>query len=373
MKVTVSYHILIIAIALIISSCAHAPSKSSLVPFYIGTYTHQSSEGIYYAYFDTITGQLSEVSLAAKINNPSYFAICHQKSLLISVSEGNGASANLYSYNINSKTGSLIVVDSLKTTGLSSCYVSIIGNVAAFANYSSGDVTFVHFADNGKFLEAFETFQHHGQGPNESRQQRPHAHSIVADINNEYLYAADLGIDKVMVYKITGTNVTQVGEIEITAGGGPRHISFHPSGKLMAVLNELNHSIEIFKVNEVDGIFTEKTQVYSMLPESDWDDNASADIHFSQDGKHLYASIRGVNHIERFSVDLPSASVNWIGYVTHGINWPRNFTLDPSGNFLLVANQNTDDIVVYKRNKNSGLLELTANKAHVSMPVCLKF
>ncbi len=354
-------------------SCRQANVSDPTVPLYIGTYTAEGSDGIYMARFDTLTGQLTQPVVAARLINPSYLTLSADKSLLFAVGENSGLTPNLYSYKIDSATGLPTLVDSVSTGGASSCYVSLVGSgMVAFANYSSGDVSFVSFNKEGAFTGKPITFQHKGSGPNIERQIGPHAHSIMADRDKKYVYAADLGMDKLVVYKCLKDTVVPVTEIEITPGAGPRHFDFHPAGKIMTLLNEIDHSVQVF-VTDQQGIFSIKTQTISLLPDSLHRSNWSADIHFSEDGKHLYASVRGVNHIEMFAVNTTGNAINWIGSVSDGVNWPRNFTLDPTGNFLLVANKKGNDIIVFKRDVNTGLLSPNASSIEVSMPACLKF
>lgn len=373
MHLTNFLKVLQISLAALVFSCRPALPPDNFVSLYIGTYTAEGSEGIYYTRFDTITGQITEPIVAAQLNNPSYLALSPCKTLLFAVGEGNGLTPNLYSYKIDNSTGNLTIQDSVSTGGTSSCYVSLVGcGMVAFANYSSGDVSFVQFNNNGQFTSTPVTFKHTGSGPNESRQKGPHAHSILADKNMNYIYAADLGADKLFVYQCNNDSVSLITTISVPPGAGPRHLDFHPSGKIMALLNELDHSVDVFTTDD-QGIFSIKTQTIELLPDSLREGNWSADIHFSDDGKHLYASVRGINHIEVYTVDAQNKSIEWVSSVGDGINWPRNFTLDPTGNYLLVANQKGNDIVVLSRNKNTGELTPTTSRIEVSMPVCLKF
>lgn len=367
------FNLLLLSGLVLAFSCHPAVVADPTVSLYIGTYTSEGSEGIYHARFDTVTGKLSDLKAVASLTNPSYLTLSPNKKLLFAVGESNGSTPNLFSYQIHALNGALVVIDSVSTGGSSSCYVSMAGpGKVAFANYSSGDVSFVSVNDDGKFINGPVTFQHQGSGPDESRQKGPHAHSILPDRNMNYIYAADLGADKLFVYQYKNGDVSGVAEIEVTPGAGPRHLDFHPSGKMMALLNELHHSVEVFVPDE-QGIFSVKTQTISLLPDSLREGNWSADIHFSDDGKHLYASVRGVNHIEVFTVNIAESSIDWIDSMGDGVNWPRNFTLDPTGRFLLVANQKGNDVVVFKRDVNTGQLTTTGYSMAVSMPVCLKF
>ena len=364
---------LVFVIVLLTFSCSPGVQSDSTIPLYIGTYTAEGSEGIYLARFDTITGVLTQPVVVAKLDNPSYLTLSPCKSYLFAVSEGNGSAANLFCYKTEPERGLLTLADSIATAGAGSCYVSVVDcGLVAIANYSSGDVSFVRFNEDGVFAPEPVTFQHLGSGPDSIRQDRPHAHSVLADKNRKFVYAADLGVDKLYVYQCEKDTVAPVSTVAIAPGSGPRHFDFHPSGKMMALLNELKQSVDVYVPDSL-GIFSVKTQSVALLPDSLVKSNYSADIHFSADGNHLYASIRGVNRIDVYSIDLENSTIQWIDSVYEGIDWPRNFTLDPPGNYLLVANQKGNDVVVFHRDAETGKLTMTGNNIEVSMPVCLTF
>lgn len=354
-------------------ACSPGTKYDSTIPLYIGTYTSEGSEGIYMARFDTINGALIQPVLAAQLHNPSYLTLTPCKSYLFAVSEGDGSAANLFSYRVEAGSGLLTLADSVATGGAGSCYVSLVGcGRLAIANYSSGDVSFISFNEDGVFPDEPVTFQHKGSGPDASRQDKPHAHSVMADKKLKYVYAADLGSDKLFVFQCLNDTVITVSAVPVAPGSGPRHFDFHPSGKMMALLNELTHTVDVF-VPDSQGIFSIKIQTVALLPDSLVKNNYSADIHFSADGNYLYASVRGVDRIEIFSVNIENSTLQRIDVVDEGINWPRNFTLDPTGRFLLVANQKGNDVVVFRRDAETGILTPTENSIEVSMPVCLKF
>jgi 6-phosphogluconolactonase len=360
-------------------ACQSDPTNKNQIPFYIGTYTNGSSEGVYKALFDTITGNIFELHLAAKLNNPSFLTISQKEKILVAVSESDGSQANVFSYEIHPKSGELSLIDSLATGGQASCYVSMINDhLIAIANYVSGDVSFIPFSNKGIFEKPVTTFQHSGTGPVADRQEAAHAHSILADPNGSYIYAADLGADKVMVYELNQMEIRAAGTIVITPGAGPRHLAFSPCGQQMALLNELNHTVITFSRDE-KGIFTNQTATVQLLPDSLHKGNKSADIHYSTDGCYLYASVRGIDEIkgvdkiEVMNVKDKSIAPLRVGSERRGISHPRNFAIDPSGQFLLSANKNSHQITVYKRDQITG--QLTPINASLSLdsPVCIQF
>ncbi len=360
-------------IAALFFACQSGTNNKNQIPLYIGTYTNNGSEGIYTALFDTLTGQLSELQLAARLTNPSFLAINKPDKLLVAVSENDGSRANVFSYRIDLKSGALTLLDSVSTGGQGSCYVSMVNkDIVAIANYSSGDVSFIPYNRKGTFEAPVSTFKHSGSGPVSDRQGAPHAHSIRPDPSGPFIYAADLGADKVMVYELTDQEVRAAGTIMITPGAGPRHLAFSPCGQQMALLNELNHSVITFSKDE-EGAFTNQTATVPLLPDSLHAENKSADIHYSPDGKFLYASVRGVDQIEVMDVGDKALAPVLVGSEGNGIKWPRNFAHDPSGKFLLVANQNGHNITVYKRDINTGQLAPMDVSLELNSPVCIQF
>jgi 6-phosphogluconolactonase len=363
----------ITAIASLFVACQSGTTPDNQVSLFLGTYTSDGSEGIYSALFDTLTGQLSELQLAAKLGNPSYLAINKEDNLLVAVSENDGSKANVFSYNIDPKTRALSLTDSASTGGYASCYVSLVdGNRVAIANYVSGDVSFIPFNNKGKFGTPVTTFKHSGTGPVSNRQEAPHAHSIMPDPNGNFVYSADLGADKVMVYEVAENEVRAVGTIMITPGAGPRHLDFSPCGEQMALLNELNHTVVTFSRDE-HGAFTNQTATVELLTDTLHAEIKSADIHYSPDGDFLYASVRGIDKIEVMDVKDKDRAPVRVSLMEEGIKYPRNFTHDPSGKFLLVANKNNHNITVYNRDVNTGELSTLNHALELKSPVCIKF
>lgn len=360
-------------LTVLLFACQSDTKNKNQIPLYVGTYTNNGSEGIYRALFDTLTGQLSELQLAARLGNPNFLTIYKEKQLLVAVGENNGHTANVFSYRIEPKTGELILIDSVSTGGVASCYISMINkNMVAIANYASGEVSFIPYSNQGTFEAPVSTFKHSGTGPVSNRQEAPHAHSVLSDPNGPFIYAADLGADKVMVYELEEQKVRAAGTIMITPGAGPRHLAFSPCGQQMALLNELNHTVITFERDE-QGAFTNQIATVQLLPDSLHADNKSADIHYSPDGKFLYASVRGVDKIEVMDVIDKSMAPVRVSSEGKGIVWPRNFAHDPSGQFLLVANQNGHSITAYRRDMNTGQLTWIDQSLEIDSPVCIQF
>jgi 6-phosphogluconolactonase len=339
---------------------------------YIGTYTDGGSKGIYVSPFDIETGFISEPTLAATLSNPSFQTITADKKQLWSVSELWNGGGRVYGYEINWENGELKQVSNLSTLGNGPCYVSVHENTKNIltANYGSGNVSNTPVDEMGKSTGDSFTHQHLGKGPHASRQKEPHAHSIKVDLKGIYSYAANLGTDKVYAYTIENNKLTLKKEITIEPGSGPRHLDFHPSMKAMAVVNELNSTISLFKADR-DGCFSELYSSITTLPDNFTSNNQCADIHYSPDGMFLYASNRGHNSIVVYKVDQATMALEIVDWFSETINWPRNFTIDPTGNFIIVANQNANSITVLKRDAANGKLTYTGHRLTVSKPVCV--
>jgi 6-phosphogluconolactonase len=363
------------ALLLMAMGCSNntPPAKGNSLRMYVGTYTNGTSKGIYKVDFDTVTGQFANDTLVADLMNPSFLTVSDNGLFLAAVSEDDSRSAMLYTFAIDSVTGLLTPLSNTETGGEGPCYVSTIGDtLVCTANYRSGSVCFTPVKSSGELLPDSKTFQHVGTGPNASRQEKPHAHNIIPDKDGLFVYSADLGADKLMVYKNNADSVMLAKEISVSAGAGPRHIAFHPSKPIMAVVNELIPAVELY-AKDKDGIFSVKTHSALLLPDTITGANTAADIHFSPDGRFVYATNRGFDFVAVLKVPEGTAPLELVERVHGPLNWPRNFAIDPSGKFLLVANQKGNDVVVYRRDAQTGQLTDTGNRLQMGSPVCLKF
>jgi 6-phosphogluconolactonase len=347
----------------LISVLSFGQSKTA-VPMFVGTYTNEGSEGIYRCWFDTINGKLSAPTLAIRLDNPSYLAISSDNRFLWAVGEMNNTYC-LSSFSIDDKA-SLKAINQQVGEGSYSCYVSELQPLKwlGAASYGSGLVTLYPLNNDGSIGDLATVDKHWGK--------LPHAHCIVPDPNGKFIYSADLGIDKVLIYKIETGKLKPFGEILLPKGTGPRHIDFHPSGKWMSVVSELKSTVTII-ARDTTQAFGQVVSQAKMLPATFQGISWAADIHFSPDGRFVYASNRGHNSITIFSFDNMKGEIKPVGWATEGINRPRNFTIDPSGKFLLVANQDGNDVVIFRRNAKTGLLSPINERVTISHPVCLKF
>jgi 6-phosphogluconolactonase len=243
------------------------------------------------------------------------------------------------------------------------------------ANYTGGNLTVLPIRADGSLAPASDVKQHQGSGPKE-QQKGPHAHCVILDRLERHAFAADLGIDKVMIYRFDRKkgklDPAKQQFAELHSGAGPRHLTFHPSGKYLYVINELDSSLAAFKYDEEKGTLAHIDTV-STLPSDFTGVSYCADVHVSPSGAFLYGSNRGHNSIVVFAIDVQTGKLKLIEHVSTAGDWPRNFTIDPEGKFLLVANQRSDNIVTFTINPETGKLTPTGIVAALPSPVCLKF
>ncbi len=345
----------------------------------IGTYTKGKSEGIYVYKFNSKNGDFSAVS-KIKCSNPSYLAISPNQQWVYAVDEAgnnNNVGGSVAAYSFNKQNGELRKINQQLSGGDHPCYVAVdkTGKWVSAANYTGGSLTVFPVQADGGLGQSSAHIQHSGNSVDKQRQEKAHVHCTYFSKDNRFLFTPDLGMDKVMIYSFddkTGTLKPAPQPFVMSKpGSGPRHIDFHPNNKYAYLIEELTGTVVAYKYS--DGKLT-TIQNISAAPKDFKGGMGSADIHVSPDGKFLYCSNRGEsNSITIFKIDNASGKLTVIGYQSSLGKAPRNFNFDPSGNFLLVANQDTDDVIIFKRNVKTGLLTDTGKKIEVGNPVCLKW
>ena len=358
---------------------AHGWSNQARI-LYVGTYTSGKSEGIYGYHFDATTGALTRFN-SFKSVNPSFLAIDRSKRYLYAVNEVgeflSKTSGGVSAFEIERGTGNLRLRNEQATQGADPCHLAIDSKRKALlvANYTGGNITVLPIREDGTLGMAHDVKQHEGSGPKE-QQKGPHAHCIILDRSERHALAADLGVDKVMIYRFDRASgkLTPAAQpfAELKSGAGPRHLTLHPSGKYLYVINELDSTMAAFRYSEGTGTLTHIDTV-STLPGDFSGTSYCADVHVSPSGKFLYGSNRGHNSIVVFEIDQRTGKLTLVEHVSTEGNWPRNFTIDPSGMFLLVANQRSDNVVVFSIDPSSGRLKPTGHNEEIPSPVCLKF
>lgn len=354
-----------------------AQKKSKLI---IGTYTNGKSEGIYVYNFNTSTGDNAFVS-SIKTSNPSFLAVSPNKKYVYAVNEdadaaNNGGTVSAFAF--NKKKGTLSFINQQPSGGNHPCYI-IVDKTCKWvfaANYTGGSFSLLPVNKDGSVSSAKLTIQQKGKGKNKERQESSHVHSTVLTSNNKHLLVANLGTDKLMLYNFDAINGTLTEDpsasVNVNAGSGPRHIALDPSEKHVYLTEELSGTIGVFSLDQNGKL--KLLQTISAVAENYKGSFGGADIHVSPDGKFLYASNRGeANTIAIFSIDASTGLLTAIAQQsTMGI-MPRNFNFDPSGNFLLVANQQSGGIVIFSINHQTGLLTDTGKRIDVPNPVCIKW
>ena len=349
---------------------------------YIGTYTQDKrADGVYLVRMDASSGQLQLVGSSNVGPNPSFLAIHPNGRVLYAVNEvaeHNGKrGGTVGAFGIAASTGSLVRINEQSTEGAGPCYVSVDrkGRAVLVANYDAGSVALLPIRDDGSLGEA-QVDQHQGSGPDKERQEGPHAHSIVADPSNRFALGADLGTDRIVVYRIDAQSRTlqhlAANDARLEPGSGPRHIAFHPTLPLVFVASELKSTLTTLNFDRDRGVLT-LVASQSTLP-SGWKGSSYvADVHVDSLGKTVYVSNRGHNSVAVFSVDPRTGVLTLMQVVPTGGDWPRNFSLDPTERWLLVANQNSGSVVVLARDRESGRLTGTRHRLAVPSPACLRF
>jgi len=343
----------------------------------VGTYTNESkTNGIHVYSFDTGTGDFAEKATALSINNPSFIVVSADKKNLYAVSEG-GQGKGISAFSFDASTGDLNFLNSTSAGGNGPCYINVDDQKRTVftGNYGGGSLSATKVNADGSLSDDIQVIQHEGSSVNKSRQDKPHVHAVVLSPDSRYLMVPDLGTDKVNIYRYDPAASKPLSPgpqpfVSVNPGGGPRHFTFHPNGKYAYLVLEIEGAVVAFDYKE--GKLDPKQTITMLSPEFKGRVGA-ADIHVASDGKFLYASNRGdANEIVIYSIDK-SGKLTYAGRQSSQINTPRNFAIDPSGNFLLVGNQNGNDIAIFKRDKKTGLLTDSGKRINVDKPVCLKF
>ncbi|HYH16494.1 MAG TPA: lactonase family protein [Flavisolibacter sp.] len=343
----------------------------------VGTYTSGKNQGIYVYDFASNTGD-ALLRDSVKSSNPSFLAVAPNDRYVYAVNEDGsdkgGGKVSAYSFSESGKK--LSFINQQPSMGDHPCYITVDrkNRWVVVGNYSSGNLSVLPIAPDGGVGSSVTNMQHQGQSINQNRQKAPHVHATVFSPDNKYLFVPDLGIDQIVVYGFnakTGMIKPKKNHIKVTAGSGPRHLDFHPSGKWAYLAQELSGTVTVFKHEK--GNLVEQ-QVISMLPADYSGAATSADIHVSPNGKFLYASNRNTsNTIAIFKINPADGSLELVGHQSTMGKAPRNFNFDPTGKLLLVANQETNNIVIFNVNSDTGLLTYSGKQIEVPNPVCIKW
>lgn len=358
--------------------------ENFLVYFGTSTNAKNGSKGVYVSRFNTATGELTEPQLAAEAGNPGFLAIHPSKKFLYAcgdVTKADGKKAGgISAFEIDSKSGKLTLINQAATTGAGPCHVSVdkTGKVATISNYGSGSISSYAIKEDGSVTQEVSFFQHEGSGADPKRQAGPHAHSVNFSPDNRFAFACDLGLDKVLIYKVD----TASGKLtpndppfaKTPAGGGPRHLAFHPSGKFVFVNNEMGMSETVFAYDAEKGALTE-VETVSTLPEADRGVKglSTAESVAHPNGRVVYVSNRTHDTIAVFACDPATGKLTLLQNVPVEGKIPRNICLDPTGKWLIAAHQDSATAALFKVDQDSGKLTFTGTKVNVPGSICVRF
>ena len=366
----------------LVSPSVQAADPASL-RLYIGTYTGPKSKGVYTSTLDLATGKLSTAELAVELKNPSFLAVHPQDpTLLYAVSEVDDAqgkpSGGVAALKRDPTTNRLTVLNAELSGGAGPCHLNVdaTGRHVLVANYGGGSVAALPIVAGGKLGPATSVIAHQGNSVNPQRQKEPHAHSINLDPANRFAFAADLGLDQVLVYAFdpqAGTLARHEPPFaKVTPGAGPRHFAFRPDGKFAYVINELGNTITVFEYAADKGVL-KVVQDISTLPAGHTEPSYTAEVVVHPSGKFVYGSNRGHDSIAMFTVDPATGLLTAQGQEPTRGKAPRNFVVDPTGRWLLAENQGSDTIYVFAIDQATGRLKETGSPLSVPTPVCVRF
>jgi 6-phosphogluconolactonase len=348
---------------------------------YVGTYTGAQSKGIYAFRFDDSSGALTPLGLVAETPSPSFLTRSSDGRFVFAVNEissfGGERSGSVTSFAVDRATSKLTAINTESTRGAAPCHLMLdrTGRFLAVANYSSGSFAILPVGADGRLAPVSSLVANEGSGPNRQRQEGAHAHMVRFDPENRFLYGADLGLDRVFVYHFDPSSGKPVANnppsASVAPGAGPRHVAFHPNGHFAYVINELASTITAFGWNPAAGTLTPMGTV-STLPAGFAGNNSTAEIAVHPNGKFVYGSNRGHDSIAVFSV-AESGGLQFVEAVSTRGRTPRNFELDPTGRWLLAANQDSNTVAVFRIDATTGKLTATGDPVDVGSPVSLLF
>jgi 6-phosphogluconolactonase len=349
---------------------------------YFGTYTDKGSKGIYVCRFRPSTGKLTPVVLAAETLSPSFLAVDPAQRYLFAANEigdyQNAKSGSVSSFAIDRRSGKLTALNTVASRGADPCHLTVdkSGNHVLVANYTGGSVAVLPVKPDGRLGEASDVVQHLGSSVDPERQKEPHAHDVVLTPDNRFAVVADLGLDKLLVYRFDlengklSPNDPPFGQVK--PGSGPRHIALHPNGRWAYVIDEMGNTVTAFDWDGDKGSFHE-LQTITTLPKDFKGENSTAELVVHPKGRYLYGSNRGHDSIAVYAIDPAKGMLTSIEDVPTLGKEPRNFALDPAGAYLFAANQNSNTVVVFRVDPRNGRLAATGEKVAVMSPVCVTF
>ena len=369
---------------LLLLLCASAAAAASGDYFvYIGSYTLRRGKGIYTFRFQPATGKVSALSLAAETPSPAFLAVHPNRKFLYAANEHDGPdvagkNSTISAYAVDPKTGALTLLNQVSCRGEGPAHIVVdkTGKALLAANYRSGSLSVLPIQADGRLGEVTGFAQHHGVGP-KPRAEGPHAHGAAFSPDNRFALVAARGLDQVLIYRYDRTKGTLTPNdpplFDATPGAGPRHLLFHPNGRILYELNEPGSTIGVLAYGAAGGTMN-KIQEISTLPAGFTGTSATAQLQIDRAAKFLYASNRGADSIAVFAIDPAKGTLTLVEHVPTQGKTPRDFNLDPTGGYLFAANQNSDNVVLFRVDPKTGRLTPAGQVVeHVPEPTCVVF
>ena len=347
----------------------------------VGTQTSTTSKGIYAYSFEAATGELKERGLAAEADNPTFLALApNGKTVLVAYeldSYDGKSSGAVSTYTLDRTAGRLTKVNEIASLGGGTCHVAFdhTGRSAFAANYGGGSAASFSVGADGRLSPDVSFLQYSGHGPDPKRQAGPHAHRVTVSPDNRFLLVNDLGLDAIHVYRLdAGTEKLTLNDPPAwrsSPGAGPRALQFHPNGRFAYCVTEMTSSVVVLRWEARTGVL-ETVQEVVMRPPEFQGTTAGDDIVIDREARFAYATDRFDDIVATFAISPESGRLTLLNRTSCGGKVPRHLALDPSGRWLLVANQASDNIAVLARDSKTG--QLTAGKSFsLSKPQCLVF
>lgn len=342
---------------------------------FVGSYAEASDSGVELFHFDEENGSFTKQAEYVGLKNPTFVNVNPSTSSLYAIcdqaNEDGSRSGALAHFRYTSDSLQLVAIKPTETGPTCHVQRDEKARYLIVTSYHGGMIGLIGLNEDGSLGDVVDVVQHVGTSIDPERQDRPHPHSSFFSNDGKYLYVQDLGIDKLLVYKLdtNARKLVAAGEVDLPAGSGPRHLAFHPQKPIVYVINELNSTVSVFSYDAESGQL-EALQHISTLPQNFAGENGTAEIVVSQDGRFVYGSNRGHDSIVVFAVE-EQGTLSVVQHISSGGGHPRHFTLTPSGRHLLVANRDNNNIVVLARDEASGKLTATGKEAFSTKPVCL--
>lgn len=338
----------------------------------LGTYTKRKSKGIYSIELDQTEKTLKNLKEEIQIDSPTFLAGNEDYSLLFSIAKSADGQGGIKSFKKDTETGEYLELDSIFEEGAPPCYIAYdkSRSLVYTANYHKGEVCVYEVSSEGN-LSLLDKNTHSGKSVHEN-QKSPHAHYFDLTPDGQFLVACDLGTDEVVVYTFDDNNKLNISDIiSVTPGTGPRHIAFHPNNRFAYVFGELSSDVLAFSYNSANGTL-DPIQTISSIPKEHESFNGGAAIRVSSDGKFLYASNRGHDSIVIYQI-AEDGTLSLIDYTSTEGQVPRDFNLDPTETFVVVGHQDSDNLTLFERNKETGTLTLLQKDVYAPEVICVQF